>query len=299
MQVAGAVAALLLVAGGTWLGLHARRPEPRPVPVVASLPGPESQGRDREAAATRTLMPPPASHSAIGGATTPTQLATATEDATTIRAALAEVAASISCGIVRFDVTDDGMTLVSGLIGSGAASANLRERVTNAIGGMPVSWTTQAFPPTLCKVANAVSGASSGGMEFTLQGGVTRLRDGDWFGPSIRLPPFRAHLLIEYIGNDGTVYRMIPDDIDPDRAYMANQRLNLGSPLSERWKVGPPFGTDMLLAIASSALLFDPPRPVTESADQYGPALRQAIKEATQRGQSVVARAILLDTIAK
>ena len=62
---------------------------------------------------------------------------------------------------------------------------------------------------------------------------------------------------------------------DPPRTYGAGEPVNLGHP---SWVIGEPYGTDMIIAVASSEPLFDRPRPRNaETADVYLRDLQAAI----------------------
>jgi eukaryotic-like serine/threonine-protein kinase len=74
--------------------------------------------------------------------------------------------------------------------------------------------------------------------------------------------------------------------------------VTLGDPTKGVGEVGPPFGTDMILAVASSVPLFAQRRPVDgETVETYLPALRGAIDAALRRNAKVAGRAIVLDTV--
>ena len=70
---------------------------------------------------------------------------------------------------------------------------------------------------------------------------------------------------------------------DPPRtATRPGETVNLGHP---SWLIGEPYGTDMIIAVASSEPLFDRPRPSNaETADVYLRDLQAAIDALRQRG---------------
>ncbi|HEY0421342.1 MAG TPA: hypothetical protein VGC80_17635, partial [Acetobacteraceae bacterium] len=55
------------------------------------------------------------------------------------------------------------------------------------------------------------------------------------------------------------------------------------------WEVAPPFGTDMIIAVASATPLFAAPRQVNESPQAYLRDLRSAINAARGRGTAISA----------
>jgi hypothetical protein len=66
------------------------------------------------------------------------------------------------------------------------------------------------------------------------------------------------------------------------------------------WTVGEPFGTDLIIAIASEDPLFDRPRPANvEKATVYLRDLKKALESARSRGARLAATAIPVETRAK
>ena len=89
---------------------------------------------------------------------------------------------------------------------------------------------------------------------------------------------------------------------DPPRVFAAGETVNLGAqtPGHPAWEVGPPYGTDMIIAIASSQPLFDRARPANaEDAAAYLRDLQAVVDAARSRGVRMVGGAITLDTLAK
>ena len=108
---------------------------------------------------------------------------------------------------------------------------------------------------------------------------------------------------MDYLAHDGTVQHLYPqiadpkDNIaaDPPRTISASETLNLGNPA---WVIGPPYGTDMIIAVASSRALFDKPRPSNaETAGVYLRDLQAAIDAARQRGDHVAGAATTLEAL--
>ena len=62
------------------------------------------------------------------------------------------------------------------------------------------------------------------------------------------------------------------------------------------WQVDEPYGTDMIIALASPAPLFATPRPQFEPASDYLPALQGAIEAAERQHAPLAAAALLVLT---
>ena len=68
----------------------------------------------------------------------------------------------------------------------------------------------------------------------------------------------------------------------------------------QAWRVGPPFGHELIVAIASSKPLFPAPRPATETTQDYIAALSEALVIANEAGgQPPVASALVITTLPK
>ena len=82
--------------------------------------------------------------------------------------------------------------------------------------------------------------------------------------------------------------------------FQPGETVDLGDPGPGHpaWEVGPPYGTDMIIAIASSQPLFDRPRPDNvESAADYLRELQAAVEAAKRRGVRLTGSAMAVDTI--
>ncbi len=179
-----------------------------------------------------------------------------------------------------------------------------------------VDWRVHSVDPIFCPaldtlhpVAPAFGGAGPR-LGLTLADGRTRLSDGAHILPRLVMPDFRGSLRVDYIGHDGTVLHLYPQvadpkqhmTADPPRVFQAGEVVNLGDagPGHPAWEVAPPYGTDMIIAIASSQPLFDRPRPDNvETAAEYLPELQTAVESAQRRNARLTGSAITVDTLPK
>ena len=119
------------------------------------------------------------------------------------------------------------------------------------------------------------------------------------------MPDFTGRLRVDYIAHDGSVQHLYPQNADTKngitadlpRIWAANQIINLANPA---WTISAPYGTDMIIAIASSQPLFDKSRANNaEQAATYLHDLQAAIDAARQRGEHVSGAALTLDALPK
>jgi len=272
-------------------------PFPAAPPVAAAPPGPPAQ-----AAAPQTASPPPASVPLeTPPPASPPRVAFALPNPSAIRQALAEVARTANCALPRFSVSGEGLVGVTGPVGAGAPETALREAVEGAAPHAPVTWHVHRFDGPYCAALDLVrpiAQPSSPFLGLNLKDEATILKDHQPIVPMLRLPEFPAHLIVDYLSHDGSVTHLFPTRADHDKAFAANAAVTLGEPGKGVGEAGPPFGTDMIVAVASSIPLFAQRRPAEgETVETYLPALRAAIEAAQQRNAKLAGRAIVLDTV--
>jgi hypothetical protein len=136
-----------------------------------------------------------------------------------------------------------------------------------------------------------------------MAGGTTRLRDGEPIRLQLVMPNFTGWLRVDYITHDKSVQHLYPQLAEPKlaikadtpRPYGAGEPVDLGH---SSWLVGPPYGTDLVIAVASSEPLFNRPRPRNEeTSDVYLRDLQAAINNALQRGVRLAGAATTLETL--
>jgi eukaryotic-like serine/threonine-protein kinase len=273
---------------------------PQPTQTAPAQAPPQPQP---VAPATDNTPPPPA----------PQQSASAGLD--TIRQQVAQLAASQSCALVNGSVQDGGNVTLNGLAGTSAADA-LRQALGNITIPGAVDWRVSSVDPIFCPALDTLHpivpafGAAGPRLGLMLANGQTRLRDGEHILPRLVMPDFRGSLRVDYVGHDGTVLHLYPQvadpkqgmTADPPKVFQPGETVSLGDPKAGHpaWEVGPPYGTDMIIAIASTQPLFDRPRPDNvESGAEYLRELQAAVDGAQRRGARVIGSAMTVDTIPK
>lgn len=283
-------------------------PASAPTPVQAPPPAQTAQ-------APASSQPPPSATPA----TQTTPLAAAPQVASAgldiIRQQVAQLAASQSCALIDGGMRDGGNVTLTGLAGAAAADA-LRQSLARVTIPGAVDWRVNSVASVFCPALNALHptvpafGAAGPRLGLTLANDQTRLRDGERILPQLVMPDFHASLRVDYVGHDGTVLHLYPQladaqqhmTADPPRVFQSDEAVRLGDPGPGHpaWEVGPPYGTDMIIAVASSQPLFDRPRPGNvETAANYLRDLQAAVDAAQRRGVQLAGNAITVDTIEK
>ena len=154
-----------------------------------------------------------------------------------------------------------------------------------------------------------LAGAPDLGLRLQLAGGDDRLHDGARIRPRVTMPRFAGYLRVDYLGHDGSVVHLYPTAADPVQHFKAVParllaagsvlRLGDGGPGQPLWEVGPPYGTDMIVAIASSQplQLLRTPANIQATAGNYLLGLSAAIRAAQASGVRVTATLLPVDTL--
>ncbi len=269
--------------------------QPHPVSVPPTPP-PRAPVAARP---TTTSVPAPPTTIAESA---PTKLALAP---VALRSAIAAAVAPVGCTLVGGDVASrGGDVLLTGVAGRGGPSASLHRAVTEAAPTAAVDWRVASFDGPYCPALDvlrpvaagfAVSGA---GFKMALRNGERALTDGQLITIDLRMPDYPAWLLVDYLQHDGTVVHLFPTAKEPARRFAANSHQSVGDPAAggERWEVGAPYGSDMIIAVTSSAPLFKQKRQDLEQTGPYLRSLQAAIEAARARNVRLSASAVVLTT---
>jgi predicted Ser/Thr protein kinase len=278
------------------------QPAPTPAPVVQqaakpaeAAPQPASPPANSAPAAPVAVSEPPPQ---------PNQLAAnAPLSPATIREALASLQLSAACAIPRFAISDDGGVSAYGIVGMGTPTLSLHEAVRQVVGSAQLSWLMRPIDGPYCDAFNVIrplAQPSSPAFGLTLKDDVTRLKDRDLIRPILKLPDFAAYLQVDYLSHDGSVTHLFPATGAKSKAFASNTTLPLGDSKQGVGAVGPPYGTDVIIAIASSVPLFAQGLSQDmETADNYMPALRAAIDAARRANAKLTGRALVLETVVR
>jgi hypothetical protein len=99
---------------------------------------------------------------------------------------------------------------------------------------------------------------------------------------------------LDYFTHEGEVLHLLPGSDYPDNFAPAGEALVVGDPQQGQpvWQIGPPFGQDLLVALAARRPLYQDRRPDVESIEPYLTFLRDLMAsvppEAVQMAYRVV-----------
>jgi serine/threonine-protein kinase len=269
----GAVVLALLVTGSLMLG--GTRSSSVPQQTAAVPPPPPAQP-------TPVLAPaPPPVPAAPSPAPPPTP------DAASIAASLR----AMPCSLVQVAQAGRSGVSVAGLASTASAEAMRRNL---AAAGLPPGATRIAldsFDAPYCQALDiirpfAALGEDAPGLVFA---SGNPLREGQGLRFSVTTPAWPARLHVAYVSEAGEVGHIVQGGAPQPPS------TSLGFGDGSRWAARAPFGTDMLVVIASEAPLFQQRRR-TEPLEDFDVALAGALRDAQEAGR-VAVRVVLLRTV--
>jgi tRNA A-37 threonylcarbamoyl transferase component Bud32 len=196
---------------------------------------------------------------------------------------------------------------ISGLAGAGAPQAALNGAMQTLPQASGLTNNIQTIDGPYCDALNAIRpyhplfGDPTQALGLALAGGKTNLHDGDLITVRQAMPAYAGYLETDYFSNDGTVLHLYPTPTDARKLLASGGSKILGDPAKggARWQVSAPYGTDMIIAIASSTPLFASARPQDENASDYLTALRAALQNAASSGAKLSVAALPVVTLPK
>lgn len=201
---------------------------------------------------------------------------------------LAEAVRELDCARVAMTEGAGGPVLA----GVGLRGTPARLRAALPAGAQP-RLAIAEFEGPFCGLIEALGAVEPGGVRLA-QAGSGPLPRGSLLRVDLGLPDWAAHAMLVFVANDGQVVHLERLDRQAPGA-----RLRLGEPRPgfAGWAVDEPFGTDLVLAIASEGPLFATPRPDVEDVRDFAPALRDAVATARAAGRRVATGALVVEVV--
>lgn len=217
-----------------------------------------------------------------------------------LRHQLAAALAPITCALPHATLTAAGAAITG--IASGPARGAISQAASAALTPLPATTTIHSFTGPYCGAIDAIRPAvplfhpATGRLGLHLAGGATRLVKGQHIVVDLTMPAWPAHVAVDYITSAGDIYRLYPSPTMPETLQPPGATLTLGLPPGQQFAVGPPYGRDMILAIASTTPITTLPRPQATKLAQFLAALQTTMTRLETPGTKIAAGALLLDT---
>ena len=213
-----------------------------------------------------------------------------------VRDGIAATLAQFPCARIQSAFNPDTGSLdLRGHIPDPAMRAAVTESLQAQLGpGVPVTGALLILPRPQCQMLAALDalGLPQSSEQFTnprVIGADAHVRDysfveGDRLVLDLIAPDYPAHILVDYFDAQGQVLHLQPNDFVPDRLAAPAQVLTVGRAApglpALDITISPPFGQEIAVALAVSAPLFAPPRPLVEPAAAYLADLRARLTAA-------------------
>jgi hypothetical protein len=213
------------------------------------------------------------------------------------RRALSEAVLTIECGRVEanFDA-ESGVVRLSGHVRSPEEREMLSKRLADVTGVRQVNRTDlHLVGEPYCRVLELLDrpelrrsddqSQTIAAIAQPAQSGVLTLKAGMPLALQLAGPDYPSYVYVDYFTADGRVYHLLPTASLSDHRLRPGERLAVGGRNGRgvRATIGPPFGLDIVVALASDAPLWAQARPVAESADAYLADLAAVIAEEHRR----------------
>ena len=209
----------------------------------------------------------------------------AVPDLSALRTALAE----FHCAELDVAIGKDQRVAISGLTAGDTDPDSLALLAQDLLTGQRAAVDVERASPALCepltligplRSANAGS-ATPLSIRFKEAAG-TPFKGGQYLMFDVVTPDFPTHLQVDYFTSDGDVIHLLPNPLEISGRVEpgAIRRLGERGAGGRFWSIGPPYGHELIVVIASPAPLFPSPRPEAETAASYLPALKQALDSA-------------------
>ncbi|RDC74047.1 DUF4384 domain-containing protein [Rhodovulum sp. 12E13] len=269
--------------------LAAAAPTPRPAPPGAA---PVARQRARTAIEGFADISDPVSLAALQSFMAPDTLAPEAD----IRDGLAGLLGGVPCARLqaRF-VPETGTLELHGHVPEEGAAAPVLAALRAEMGAdIPVQPNLRVLPRPQCDVLSAIAAAglpqsTDQALDPRLVGEDTHVREfafaaGETLELELAAPDYDAYVYVDYFDAAGRVVHLRPNEAVPLRRAEAGSVQTIGGAddgtSGLRLEIGPPFGQEIVVALAASAPLFDAPRPLVEPAAPYLADLSRRIAEA-------------------
>ena len=167
--------------------------------------------------------------------------------------------------------------------------------------GVPAEDSVRYGAPALCEPLALIeplrrtNAAAAAGLSIRMEDRGTYLHGGQSLILDVVAPDFPAHLQVDYYTADGNVVHLLPNPLETNGRVEPRAVRRLGDRKSggRFWTIGPPFGDELVVVVASALPLFTAPRPEAEAAADYLPELKRVLDTA---GPGALADALFITT---
>ena len=248
-------------------------PAPKPAPVVIAPPKP----------APVVVVPPPKPVVAVAPPPVPTPTPIVIPPVATVQSQVAARARELQCAKVESSVSPDRTARVRGFAGSASDLDKLRADLTAMRGVNRVETDVRVYPWPQCEVylnfADAL--ATQRGLNAAVRGGNTNLSAGDSLAIEVVTPAYPSYVYVSYLQASGEVVNLAWPEGRFSKAMPPNTKLTFGGGADGQkgqptYRIGAPFGDEMIVVITSASPLFQDEPAETVNEREYLTSFRRA-----------------------
>ncbi|RKT22781.1 serine/threonine protein kinase [Paraburkholderia sp. RAU2J] len=191
-------------------------------------------------------------------------------------AAIAPTLAQVPCSALSAAVQNHSLT-VRGFVSQRYGAAHLKETLAALPGVDTLTLDVEPIAEDKCDTVNALApywvrnwqAGRIAALHVRPPGG--QLSEGDALVVDVTTPGFDSYVNLDYFQLDGSVVHMVPSPRAKDNQAPPHYAATIGS--GGDWIISKPFGAEMVVLLITPVLLFDKPRPESESRADYLRAL--------------------------
>ena len=195
----------------------------------------------------------------------------------------------------------NGVWTVSGFVATPQDLRRLNDDLAAA--GVPTPRVdAEIYQRPLCEIAELLHTSTSvrrddSTLRIGLNSPTRSYRDGDQLVVDVTSQiPGERFLYVSYVDKDGNILHLLPKAGGPDNKASAGKTFRFGQ--NKEYMISPPYGTDMIIAVASPVRLFGSVRPEEETGAKYFADLQGSLRKHNPGGASgsIVSNYILITT---
>jgi hypothetical protein len=249
-------------------------PRPKPHPVVSPMP------------VVSPYPPTPAND---------------TDPQAEIRQALSKLLDQTACADLHGSVSPANQVRLTGFTGERAELERIKKALEKLGAKVTLDAAIRPWPQCEALLTFRDVLAKPNGLQLSLSGkNPSGLATGEALSIELDTPNFPSYLYLSYIQANGDAIQLLAPQGSFPKALAANTHIRLGDGAEggAKFTITPPYGAEMLVAIAAASPLFDTELPTSQTERDYLTRFRQAFLAKPQAGaQNRVISAAMLNLV--
>src|SRR5476649_95431 len=204
-------------------------------------------------------------------------------------ATVTPVLASVPCSALVASVQDQALS-VTGYLGRSYGAQKLRSTLNEIPGVADARVEVQEVANDKCDILKLIAPYLTASRPASIQtrDHNAQLTEGQPLVVQVTTPPYDSWVNIDYYQLDASVVHLLPNARSKDNQAPPNYAATIGS--GGDWIVSKPFGSEMILLLATPAALFDTVRPESEPRADYLRAVEKRLVDmANKYGRDKIA----------